>query len=131
MTTSADTKLPPLQEGLLQALQAIDKQIARELNTRTPAEREQMGLKKWEAFESRVESLTVFLLDEFGAETINLDSLLVLSQALVKALSLTARDLENEGLGVLRSEYCVDAFEKLLIDIERAKAELKGSDILC
>ncbi len=104
----------PLEVGLRQALQAIDNQIAREMQ-RSPAERELQGVLKWEPFESRVERVSAYLLSIFG-EDIQLDSLIVLAQALVKALSLVVEDCGAEGLGEVRCRYIERAAEALVRD---------------
>lgn len=101
----------PLKIGLRQALQAIDNQIAREMQ-RSPAEREVHGVLKWEPFEARVERVSAYLLSIFG-EDIQLDSLIVLSQALVKTLALVVEDCGREGLGDVRARYIERAADGL------------------
>jgi len=44
--TKKKPKAPPLEQGLLTAMKAIDNQIAREMQ-RSPAEREAPGMQKW------------------------------------------------------------------------------------
>lgn len=104
----------PLEVGLRQALQALDNQIAREMQ-RSPADRELHGVLKWEPFEARVERVSAYLLSIFG-EDIQLDSLIVLSQALVKSLALVVEDCGREGLGDIRARYIERAAEGLVRD---------------
>lgn len=119
-----DKKLPPLEGGLLQAMRAIDNQIAREMQ-RDPKSLEGKGVLKWEPFDKRIEQITAFILDTIGERHIELDSLLVLAQATSKALTLLSSDLESMGLGKVRTAYCLEALRKMMIDIERAERGLK------
>ena len=112
------------EEGLLQAMQAIDNQIARALQ-RTPAQRETLGVQKWEPYETRVEHTAAFVLNELGDATVTFDSLVVLSQAFTKALRLVAEELGADGLGTMRAAYCVDAMEKIERDAEKTLGELR------
>lgn len=107
-------EIEPLEGGLRQALQAIDNQIAREMQ-RSPADREVHGVLKWEPFETRIERVSAYLLSIFG-EDIQLDSLMVLSQALVKTLALVVEDCGREGLGDIRARYIERAAEGLVRD---------------
>lgn len=108
-------KLTPLDEGLLRALRAIDNQVAREMQ-RTPAELEKLGVQKWEPFNKRIENIAAFLIDNISEQNVQLDSLLVLSQALVKVLKIFSEDLGEEGLGKMRSAYMRWALENLSRD---------------
>lgn len=117
-----------LEEGLLQAMKALDTQIARAMQ-RTPAEREVHGVQKWEPYETRVENLTAFVLNELGDNTVSLDSLLVLSQAFTKALRLACDDLGPGGLGAVRSSYCIDALQKIARDASRGLTELSQEHV--
>ena len=123
--TNKKGRLPPLEEGLLTALQAIDSQIAREMQ-RDPGARDIRGVQKWEPFEKRIERVTGFVLDQVGDDRVKLDSVLVLSQALAKSLSLLVDELGREGLGEVRSGYCLVAAEALLREINRIKDVLGG-----
>ena len=114
-----NVKIGKLEEGLLQAMHAIDTQVARAMQ-RSPAERETMGVQKWEAY----------VLNELGDNSVGLDSVIVLAQAFTKALRLAAEDLGAEGLGVVRSAYCVDAMEKVQRDALRALGELRTESII-
>ena len=106
-------KLPPLEEGLLAALQAIDNQVAREIGSRTPVEREEHGVQKWEPLTARIERVCGFVLDKFGENEIDLDGLVVLGQALTKTLQLLYEELGEEGLGKVRFKYCSSALEEI------------------
>jgi hypothetical protein len=112
-----------LEQGLLQAMKAIDNQVARAMQ-RSPAAREVHGVQKWEPYNTRVESVTAFLLEELGDTSITLDSLLVFSQAFTKALQLVVSDLGREGLGEMRASYCLDAMEKVERDAQEVVASL-------
>lgn len=127
--TKKELKRPPLEEGLLVALKSLDNQIAREMQ-RNPEDLERFGVQKWEPYAKRMEIVTSFLLDAIGGQEVGLDSLIVLSQATTKALSLIAHDLEKKGLGKLRTAYCLEALKRINDDsfrgmqILRDKAEL-------
>jgi hypothetical protein len=112
MSQKAESK-SPLEEGLITALQGIDKQILREVSTRSPSGREEHGVQKWEPIEKRVEYMSSFILNELGEQTVGLDGILVMAQAFAKTLQLVAEDLGEEGLGELRSSYIKAAFEQL------------------
>ena len=112
-----------LEQGLSQAMKAIDNQIARAMQ-RTPAEREVQGVQKWEPYETRVENITAFLLEQLGGQEISLDSILVLAQAFTKSLRIVTDDLGGEGLGEVRSAYCFDAMKKIERDAHQALQEL-------
>jgi hypothetical protein len=118
-----------MEEGLLQAMRAIDNQIARALQ-RTPAEREAHGVQKWEPYEARVEDLVAFILNQLGDSTASLDSLFVLSQAFTKALRLASEDLGADGLGAMRSAYCIDAMEKIGLDASKALNGLRSAKLV-
>lgn len=112
-------KLPPLEEGLLTALQAIDNQIAREVGTRSPEEREELGIQKWEPLVSRIERICGFVLDRFGENELDLDGIIVLSQAMTKTLQLLFEELGEEGLGKMRYSYCRSALEEIEKSVAR------------
>ncbi len=120
-----ESRRPPLEEGLLVALKALDTQIAREMQ-RDPEDLEKFGVKKWEPYAKRMEIVTSFLLDAIGGQEINLDSLIVFSQATTKALSLIAHDLESKGLGKLRTSYCIEALKRINDDSFRGLQILKN-----
>ena len=106
-----------LEQGLLQAMSAIDNQVARAMQ-RTPSQREVHGVSKWEPYNTRVENIAAFILEEVGGNSSSLDSVLVLSQAFTKALHLLVGDLGREGLGEIRTAYCLDAMEKVERDAQ-------------
>ena len=122
-----NSKEGKLEEGLLQAMRALDNQVARALQ-RTPAQREIHGVQKWEPYETRVESVTAFILNSLGEGDALLDSVFVLAQAFAKALRLVAEDLGADGLGKMRLEYCLDAFEKIANDAAKGRSELRSPD---
>lgn len=114
-----------LESGLLSALCALDSQVARALN-KTPEERETYGLEKWEIYQAKLEQLTGFLLDCFSEQQVQLDSLLVLSQATAKALSMITEDLGESGLGKTRSRYVLKAAESMERDATQIIRRIKG-----
>lgn len=122
--TKKPSKEPPLTSGLATAMRALDKQIARSMQ-RSPAEREQMGVQKWEPLNTKVEEVTTAVLELIGEDIASIDALLVLARAFPKALKLLVEELGEDGLGSLRSAYCRDAAEQIerdcrdLIDIFR------------
>ena len=122
--TTKKIKTPPLKEGLITAMQALDVQVARDLQ-RTPAQEEVLGVQKWEPYQKRIEDVATLLIDCVGDRTITLDPLLILSQAFSKALQILACDLGQDGLGKMRSDYCTAAFENLASDSARALSLLK------
>ncbi len=119
-------KGPPLEEGLIRAMKALDSQISRALS-RNPDEREVQGVQKWEPIAERVERVCVLVMNALGDQEIDLDSVLVLSQAFPKVLSLLVEDLGEEGLGKVRTNYCVSASESIAADAERTRSFLKGT----
>jgi len=120
----------PLEEGLIVAMQSIDKQVLREISTRGPGEKEEHGIQKWEPFDKRIELISGFILNELGEESIGLDSLLVLSQAFSKALQLVVEDLGEEGLGDIRSNYARRALESIEKNVTRAQRSMGGTALL-
>jgi hypothetical protein len=110
--------LPPLEAGLLRCLQALDNQVAREMQ-RTPAERDLHGVQKWEPYNKRVEIVAGFLAEQLGKGELELDGVLILTQALSKALSLYSDELGADGLGKIRSEYVVQVGQALSSDARR------------
>jgi len=118
----------PLEEGILKAMRALDSQIARRMQ-RTPTEREAEGVQKWAPYALKVEELTALMMNALGDEEITLDSILVFSQALTKALKLIIEDLESDGLGQIRSGYCQATLEKITRDCEDGLSVIKGETI--
>ena len=75
--------------------------------------------------------MVTLVLDELGHDNVKLDSLIVLSQAMTKALYLLIEELGEEGLGTLRSAYCRQTIEAVERDCSRAAAVLnpQGSQL--
>lgn len=115
-----------LEAGLLQAMRSLDNQIARALE-RTPAEREESGVQKWGPYTDRVELVSTFVIDAFGDEGVQLDSLLVLAQVFPKVLSILSDELGREGLGEIRCAYVESVLESIEREAGRARRQLKGS----
>ena len=113
-----------LEGGLLQAMKALDNQIARSLE-RTPAEREKSGVQKWQSYSERVEGVSTFILDAFADEEVGLDSLLVLTQSFPKVLSILCDELGRDGLGEVRTSYVESVLESLEREAGRALRQLK------
>ena len=76
-----------------------------------------------------MEEATAIILDGFADGHVQLDSLVVLSQSLVKALYLVVEEVGAEGLGDLRSAYCEDALEKIERDARQGLASFGGSSL--
>lgn len=119
-----------LEESLISAMQALDKQILRAVSSRTPEKTEKHGIQKWEPISERVEMVATLILNELGDNNLELDSLLVLSQAFSKALQLVAEDLGTDGLGELRTGYLKKAFELISDSAERGEQALQDSPLL-
>jgi len=118
-----------LEEGLIQAMRAIDNQIARAMQ-RSPSERDVQGVQKWEPYETRVEHVAAFIINQLGDESVNLDGVIVLAQAFTKALCILANDLGTDGLGELRTAYCLDAVDKIERDAHRVKRDLESEELM-
>ncbi|MCB0321811.1 MAG: hypothetical protein KDD60_12865 [Bdellovibrionales bacterium] len=123
MASKKKPKAPPLESGLKSALKALDSQIAREM-LRTPDERSEHGVLKFEPYSKRVEDVTALLLQGMADQQLELDGILVLAQALAKTLHLWSIELSAEGLGAVRTEYCITAAEGIKRDAERCLEEL-------
>lgn len=121
-----EVKLSPLEEGILRAMSAVDKQVLREMQ-RTPAELEMHGVQKWEPYQKRIEFITSFVLNMLGEDKVQLDSLLVFAQAFSKSLALIIEDLGEEGLGQLRSDYALAATENISKDCFKITQMLKNT----
>jgi len=122
-------KLPVLEESLLEALKALDNQIAREMQ-RDAKSRDTHGAQKWEPYQTRIERLCSFLLNSLGEQTIDLDGVIVLAQTFSKTLSLVSADLGDEGLGKVRSEYMKNTFDNIERDAESGRRSLSGEPLL-
>ncbi|NDC36853.1 MAG: hypothetical protein EBZ48_02240, partial [Proteobacteria bacterium] len=66
---SKQEKRSPFEENLIKVLSAIDTQIAREMQ-RTPAEREEHGVQKWEPYQKRVELIVSRVLNSLGDQEV-------------------------------------------------------------
>ena len=117
-------ELPALEQGLLTAMQAIDNQIAREMQ-RNPQQREQHGVQKWEPYNTRIERITAFVMNSLGGSEVDLDSVLVLYQTFSKAVQMVIEDLGEDGLGKVRSSYCQTALESVARDCRNGLALLQ------
>ncbi len=118
-------KITPLEEHLISAMRAIDNQVAREMQ-RTPSERDTHGVQKWEPYAKRVELIASLALNHVGSNDSELDSVLVLSQAYVKALVLLVNDLGQDGLGKVRTDYCTKVLSTIMSDSDKALRELRN-----
>jgi len=107
------------------ALQALDSQISREMQ-RSPAEVELQGVQKWEPYQKRIELVTAMILQALSDEEIGLDGILVLSQAVTKALAFISDDLGPDGLGKMRSAYAESAFDAIETDCAKALRILRS-----
>lgn len=100
-----------LEQSLLQAMRAVDGQIARAMQ-RSPSEREALGVQKWQPFADRVELITSFVLNALGGNEVEIDSVLVLAEAYAKALQIISEDLRGD-LGKVRISYCRAMLEQI------------------
>ena len=123
--TKKTEKGRPIEEGLIRAMQALDSQIARSMS-RDPAEREVHGVQKWEPISERIERICVLVMNALGDNEIDLDSVLVLAQAFPKVLALVSEDLGREGMGEIRTGYCLAAADSFEVDCEKVRNVLKG-----
>ena len=115
-------------ESLVGAMQCLDKQVARDVNTRRPQETAEQGVQKWRAHSERIESTTTLILDSIGDKEIDLDSVLILAQSFTKALSFISSDLGEAGLGDVRTQYCLEAFRAISRDCYNAESGLKDNN---
>lgn len=119
------TQLSKLETALLTAMQSIDMQIAREMQ-RSPSQREEHGVQKWDAYQKRIENISAFLLNNIANRNLELDSLLVLSQAFAKSLQILVEELGEKGLGIVRSSYCMSAADAIARDAGQMIRVLKN-----
>ena len=127
MGKKKDKKSPPLERGLLDAMRSLDRQIEREMQ-RSPSERDVHGVQKWEPYRKRIERICTFSLNALGDEEVSLDAILVLAQSYAKTLALVVEDLEEEGLGNIRSSYCLEAARMINHDMRRIESLLRGAE---
>ena len=128
MSRDGANKEGKLEDGLITAMRAIDNQVARAMQ-RTPTERDVHGVSKWEPYETRVENVTAFILNELGDTSVSLDAVFVLAQAFTKALRLASEDLGADGLGKVRSEYCIDCMQKIENDAVKTLSHLRSEGL--
>lgn len=117
-----------LEEALVRAMEALDNQVAREMQ-RDPKAREAHGVQKWEPFSKRIEHIASLSIEAFAEQRVGLDSILILSQSFAKLLKIAVTELGEEGLGELRSNYCLQAFEAIQRDAEEGIASLRSNDL--
>jgi hypothetical protein len=81
--------------------------------------RDEHGIKKDHIYDQKVEDTSALLLNTLGDKEIDLDSVVVLSQTLVKVLSFVVSDLGKNGLGKVRTESSLHA----LTECNRSRAD--------
>ena len=118
-----------LQQHVLASLHALDAQVARAMQ-RTPKEREEHGVEKWQPFQERVERITGVVLQGFADEACKLDGVLIMAEAYAKSLRMLVEELEKEGLGEVRSRYCEVAFSNIERDVRAAKKVLTSDEFM-
>lgn len=129
MSKKNKVKAPPLEEGLIKAMKALDNQIARAMQ-KDVARREEEGFKKHENFKVKIEEVTGLILNAFGEDKVGFDSFLILSQAYIKALYLISEDLGKLGLGKIRTEYISEAINNIDRDLKALKDEFSANEVL-
>jgi len=125
---SKKQKAPPLENGLITAMRAIDNQIARQME-RSPTERDDAGVQKWEPHQQKIEQICALVLEAFGDDEVRFDSLLVTAQAFAKSLYLVSEELGQTGLGTVRAGYAREALRSILRDAERGVDSLEDEKI--
>ncbi len=118
-----------MEDSLIGALKALDNQILRAIQ-RDPATRAIEGVQKWQPYQDRIESICSLLLNALGEKDIDLDGLIILTQAMSKTLNFVTEDLGPDGLGKLRSAYIKDTFEKLERDAKEVSDKLNDQPLL-
>lgn len=118
-----------LEQSLLATLKSLDNQILRAMQ-KDPAARAAGGLQKWQPYQDRIELLCSFLLNSLGEKDIDLDGLIILTQAMSKALTFATEDLGSDGLGKVRSAYIRETFEKLARDAKEVSDLLNDEPLL-
>ena len=120
--------LPRLEAGLLQAMGAIESQLAREFSSRNPEEVEIHGVSKTGPYLEKIEKISGFVLDSFEGNVIGLDSVIVMSQAFSIILKILMEELGREGLGDVRTRDCIAAINAISINCESASAILMNKE---
>lgn len=116
-----------LEAALMRVVQLLDTQVAREMQ-RTPIEREQRGVQKWEPYRSRGEKVSSLLLEGITEGELQLDGLLILSEAIPRCLRILAEELGEDGLGKIRSSYVKEVFVNLEREIHLGQRALGVRD---
>jgi len=116
-----------LEAALMRVVQLLDTQVAREMQ-RAPIEREQSGVQKWEPYRRRAERISSLLLEGITERKIELDSLLILSEAIPRCLRILAEELGEDGLGKMRSSYVREVFLSLEREIDLGQRALGRRD---
>ncbi|MGA1192174.1 MAG: hypothetical protein ACO3XO_07830 [Bdellovibrionota bacterium] len=116
-----------LEAALMRVVQLLDTQVAREMQ-RTPIEREQRGVQKWEPYRSRGERISSLLLEGITEGELQLDGLLILSEAIPRCLRILAEELGEDGLGKIRSSYVKEVFVNLEREIHLGQRALGVRD---
>lgn len=124
MNGKEEKSVEPLLSNLSAVLRALDNQVAREMQ-RSPAEREQHGVQKWEPYARRIEKICAFVLNAVGDDDCGLDAVLIMAQAMSKSLGLLVEDLGTEHLGAMRSAYCRAALAAIERDARNGLALLR------
>ncbi len=134
MAATADTRMSrqtkltkakqPMQQGLLMAMSALDRQVSRDVTQRSTPEQDALGVGRCSAINLRVELVSSFIIDAFADGQVNLDSLLILAQAMTKTLGILGSELGEETMGKMRTDCCLDAFRQIIADAERARDTL-------
>ena len=124
-----ELRLSPVEEGLLGAMRALDRQIEKELVRRGPSDLETFGVTRWEPYRKRMERVASAALQAFSDNDVKLDSLLVLSQSLVKVIALVVDELGVEGLGAMRTAYSAEACNSIADDAMRALRLLRAETV--
>lgn len=116
-----------LEAALLRVVQLLDTQVAREMQ-RAPVEREQGGVQKWEPYRRRGERISSLLLEGITTRELELDGLLILSEAIPRCLRILAEELGEEGLGKMRSSYIREVFVNLEREVYLGQRALGNRD---
>lgn len=116
-----------LELALMRVVQLLDTQVAREMQ-RAPVEREQSGVQKWEPYRRRGERISSLLLEGITEGELELDGLLILSEAIPRCLRILAEELGEDGLGKVRSSYVRELFVNLEREVHLGQTALGRRD---
>ena len=114
-----------ISEHLLQLCNAIDQQVARELQ-RDPVERQEHGVSKQEPYRKRREMLSLSLLEAFSTGAVNIDGMLVVTESLAKTLEVITEELGSEGLGKYRSSDLLKVSRETSLVFEKISDQISG-----